>query len=191
MDEADSPLPDPTRDPNLLDVVGLCRELNRLGAKYIVVGGFAIIRQGYTRTTTDIDLLVDDEPGNQQLVLKAMESMPDQAVKELEGADLRDYIVVRVADEVLVDLMTRTCGISYKEAESEIEWLEDEGVRIPYASKKLLWRMKQTHRDKDELDRIFLREKLRGVLCEEELHSSPMTEHTSEGFLRRLWRKIF
>jgi hypothetical protein len=125
------------------------------------------------------------------LVLKAMESMPDQAVKELEGADLRDYIVVRVADEVLVDLMTRTCGISYKEAESEIEWLEDEGVRIPYASKKLLWRMKQTHRDKDELDRIFLREKLRGVLSEEELHSSPMTEHTSEGFLRRLWRKIF
>jgi hypothetical protein len=191
MDEADSPLPEPTRDPNLLDVVGLCRELNRLGAKYIVVGGFAIIRQGYTRTTTDIDLLVDDEPGNQQLVLKAMESMPDQAVKELEGADLRDYIVVRVADEVLVDLMTRTCGISYKEAESEIEWLEDEGVRIPYASKKLLWRMKQTHRDKDELDRIFLREKLRGVLSEEELHSSPMTEHTSEGFLRRLWRKIF
>jgi hypothetical protein len=191
MDEADSPLPEPTRDPNLLDVVGLCRELNRLGAKYIVVGGFAIIRQGYTRTTTDIDLLVDDEPGNQHLVLKAMESMPDQAVKELEGADLRDYIVVRVADEVLVDLMTRTCGISYKEAESEIEWLEDEGVRIPYASKKLLWRMKQTHRDKDELDRIFLREKLRGVLSEEELHSSPMTEHTSEGFLRRLWRKIF
>jgi hypothetical protein len=191
MDEADSPLPEPTRDPNLLDVVGLCRELNRLGAKYVVVGGFAIIRQGYTRTTTDIDLLVDDEPGNQQLVLKAMESMPDQAVKELEGADLRDYIVVRVADEVLVDLMTRTCGISYKEAESEIEWLEDEGVRIPYASKKLLWRMKQTHRDKDELDRIFLREKLRGVLSEEELHSSPMTEHTSEGFLRRLWRKIF
>jgi hypothetical protein len=191
MDETDSPLPDANRDPEKLDLLKLCGELNRLGAKYIVVGGFAIIRQGYTRTTEDIDILVAEDPANQRLVLQAMESLPEQAIKELEGADLRDFIVVRVADEFLVDLMTRACGISYQEAESEIEWLEDDGIRIPYASKKLLWRMKQTHREKDELDRIFLREKLKGILSEEELHRSPITEATSEGFLGRLWRKIF
>lgn len=191
MDEADSPLPDANRDPDKFDLLRLCRELNRLGAKYIVVGGFAIIRQGYTRTTEDIDILVAEDLDNQRLVLQAMESLPEKAIKELEGADLRDFTVVRVADEFLVDLMTKTCGISYREAESEIEWLEDDGIRIPYASKKLLWRMKQTHREKDELDRIFLREKLRGVLSEEELHRSPITEATPDGFLRRLWRKIF
>ena len=191
MDEADSPLPDAHRDPDKFDLLRLCGELNRLGARYIVVGGFAIIRQGYTRTTEDIDILVVEDPENQRLVLQAMESLPEQAIKELDGADLRDFTVVRVADEFLVDLMTKACGISYQEAEPEIEWLEDEGVRIPYASKKLLWRMKQTHREKDELDRIFLREKLKGILSEEELHRSPVTETTSEGFLGRLWRKIF
>jgi hypothetical protein len=191
MDEANSTFPDSTREPTKSDLFRICRELNKLGAKYIVVGGFAVMRHGYERMTMDVDFLVADDLANQKLVLKAMESLPEQAAKELEGEDLRDYVVVRVADEVLVDLMTRTCGISYEDAKSEIEWLEDEGEKIPYASKKLLWRMKQTHREKDELDRVFLREKLRGVLSEEELHASPITEHTSEGFLRRLWRKIF
>lgn len=191
MDEEDSAYPGETREPNKSDLVKICRELNRLGARYIVVGGFAIMRHGYERLTLDVDFLVADDPENQRRVLQALESLPEQAIKELEGADLRDYIVVRVADEVLVDLMTRACGISYLEAESEIEWLDEEGVRIPYASKKLLWRMKQTHREKDELDRLFLREKLKGILPESELYPSPVTDSSSEGFLRRLWRKIF
>ncbi len=32
-----------SRPPQREDVVALCRELNRLGAKYVVVGGFAVI----------------------------------------------------------------------------------------------------------------------------------------------------
>ena len=36
------------------------------------------------------------------------------------------------------------------------------GVPIPFASPALLLRMKQTHREKDALDRQFLAELLRG-----------------------------
>ena len=38
---------------------------------------------------------------------------------------------------------------------------EIEGIRIPFASPKTLWRMKQTAREKDIPDRLFLRRLLK------------------------------
>jgi len=36
-----------TREPEFSDVAAICRWLNEVGAKYVLVGGFAIILQGY------------------------------------------------------------------------------------------------------------------------------------------------
>jgi len=38
-----------SRPPDLSDLINLCRELNKQQAKYIVIGGIAIIQAGYTR----------------------------------------------------------------------------------------------------------------------------------------------
>ena len=45
MDDApsDSPAELTPRPPQLEHVVRICRELNRLRAKYVVIGGFAVI----------------------------------------------------------------------------------------------------------------------------------------------------
>ncbi len=56
-----------SREPSVEDVVQVCRELNARGALYIVVGGFAIRQAGYSRTTVDIDLLVDPAPGHEEV----------------------------------------------------------------------------------------------------------------------------
>ncbi len=64
--------------------------------------------------------------------------------------------MVRVADEILVDIMTAACGVEYAEASAGIEWATYEGVTIPFASPELLLRLKQTVRDRDVSDRIFL-----------------------------------
>lgn len=93
------------RPPVQDDLVSLCRELNARGAKYLVVGGMAVNVHGYLRATEDIDILLEGSPDNQQRVCAALEYLPDRAILELEGADLRDYVVVRVADEIVVDLM--------------------------------------------------------------------------------------
>lgn len=69
--------------------------------------------------------------------------------------------MVRVADEIVIDLMLSAGGVTYKEAEEEIESREIDGVSIPFASAKLLLRTKQTFRDKDIPDRLFLERKLR------------------------------
>lgn len=150
----------PSRTPEQSDLVKLCAALNAQGARYIVVGGMAIIQQGFLRATEDIDLLLENSRQNQARVRKALEILPDQAVREMSEDDLDSYHVVRVADEIVVDLMLSACGIAYEDAAGEVESVVIQGVPIPFASAKLLLRTKQTYRDKDIPDRIFLEQKL-------------------------------
>lgn len=82
--------------------------------------------------------------------------LPDGAVREVANDDLDRYVVVRVADEVVVDLMKAACGIEYSEASRMVDVVTIEGVPIPFANPPLLWRTKQTMREKDRLDRVFL-----------------------------------
>jgi hypothetical protein len=148
-----------SRPPTDDDFIELCKCLNAEEAKYIVVGGFAMIRAGYPRFTADIDLVVDTDPVNEQKVYKALTHLPDQAVTELEPGEIELYTVVRVADEITVDLMAKAAGLRYQDLQKnqEIEVFDD--VHIPFASHADLWRMKaNTHREKDRGDLFFLRE---------------------------------
>jgi hypothetical protein len=57
-----------------------------------------------------------------------------------------------------VDLIRSAGGIEYEEAANDVIVREIGGVSIPFASPRLLWRMKAvTHRQKDAADLVFLR----------------------------------
>jgi hypothetical protein len=147
------------REPTVEDLRDLCRELNQREARYIVIGGFAIRAAGYIRRTMDVDLLVAADPDNEERVFEALSTLPDKAVRELQPGELQKYNVIRVGDEILVDLMCTAGGINYTEAAKDIVMQEIEGIPIPFASPRLLWRMKAgTHRAKDEPDLLFLRQ---------------------------------
>ena len=148
-----------SRQPTVEDLLELCRELNRQGAKYLIVGGFAIRGAGYLRETGDLDVIIDTSPENEARVLHSLEILPDKAVLHLQPGDVEKYTVVRVADEIVVDLMKSASGIDYAEASKEVVIREVQGVPIPFASPRLLWRMKKiTHREKDRADLAFLRQ---------------------------------
>ena len=148
-----------SRPPVEADLVAICRELNQRGAKYVVIGGFAIISAGYPRFTGDVDLLVAADAENETKVFSALSTLPDNAVRELCPGELQKYNVIRVGDEILVDLMVSAGGIDYAEAAKDVVVREVGGVPIPFASPRLLWRMKAvTHREKDAGDLVFLRE---------------------------------
>lgn len=151
----------PSRSPEEDDLVRLCAALNAEAARYLILGGMAMNQHGMLRATADIDILLEGSRENQQRVLKALEILPDRAVREVDEKDLDNYTVVRVADEIVVDLMLAACGVTYEDGAHEIEMKTIGGVTIPFASAKLLLRTKQTYRDKDIPDRIFLEEKLR------------------------------
>ena len=153
-----------SRGPELQDLVDLCRWLNNEGVRYMLIGGFAVILHGSVRGTKDIDLLVDASDKNIKALKRAMGQLPDNAIALIADDDVRNYNVVRVADEIVVDLMAAACGIDYQQAAGEgLEYAEIDGVSVPLASKPLLIKMKDTLRDSDRSDVAFLR-----VLIEEE-----------------------
>jgi len=153
-----------TRPPDDRDLAALAWELNRLGARYIVIGGVAINRLGFIRATDDLDLLIARDMANQKLVRQALEILPDRAVRELaDDEDISAWVVVRVNDEITVDLMTEATGIAYDEASQYLEWHEVEGVQVPFANAALMLRFKQGWREKDSMDRKFLEERRDGI----------------------------
>jgi hypothetical protein len=148
-----------SRAPTEEDLVNLCRVLNQLGARYLIVGGFAVMYSGYARTTMDVDLLMSVDPQNEARVFQGLATLPDKAVLELKPGEVSEYTVVRVADEITIDLMQSASGINYEEAAKDIVIRRVQDVDIPFASPRLLWRMKKnTYREKDLPDLLFLRQ---------------------------------
>ena len=140
---------DEPRDPERGDLLTVCKALNENGAKYIVIGGMALVYHGFNRGTEDIDMIVDRASDNIARLKAALAVLPDNAVRDMGDADLETYGTVRVADEVVVDLMGSACGIDFHQAKSEIEEAVIEGVRIPFVSPELLMATKQTVREKE------------------------------------------
>jgi hypothetical protein len=171
------------REPTLEDLVNLCRALNENRAEYLIVGGFAIRAAGYIRNTMDIDVLVKTGVENESRVLQALLTLPDKAAAELQPGEVEKHGVVRVADEILVDLMKSGCGVDYADAITDAVYHEIGNVRIPFASPKTLWRMKQTVREKDIPDKLFL-SKLLQIPLSKEKSSEPIF-----GWLKRVFKR--
>ncbi|MBI2343998.1 MAG: hypothetical protein HYV02_06675 [Deltaproteobacteria bacterium] len=164
MDETDNGAY--SRAPEVEDLVKLCAALNAADVRYVLIGGFAVILHGAVRGTKDIDLLVDASSDNVHAIKRAMSALPDNAVAAVADTDIQHYQVVRVADEIVVDLMACACGIDYAQALMDgIETVTIENVSIPIASKPLLIKMKNTFRDSDKSDVSWLT-----MLLKEEQH---------------------
>ena len=146
-----------SRAPELEDLVRLCAALNDAGARYLLIGGFAVILHGLVRTTKDVDLLVDPSVDNVRALKRALATLPDNAASLMEDHEVAKYGLVRVADEIVVDLMAKACNITYDEAiAAGVETCDLEGVLVPVAGPELLFRMKDTARESDRSDRRFL-----------------------------------
>ena len=77
MDDAhDGPY---AREPQIEDLARICHALNEAGARYVLIGGFAVIAHGGARTTKDIDQLIDASPDNIARVKQGLRVLPPAA----------------------------------------------------------------------------------------------------------------
>ena len=144
-----SPRPDP--------LAHVCSLLNKHNVRYMIVGGHACILHGLVRTTEDVDVLVEESEDNYRRVITALSEMEDGAARELTPRDFQDNVVVKVADEVEVDVSRRAWKVAYVDAKDTICYTEIDGVRIPYAGLKSLIASKETYREQDRADLLRLR----------------------------------
>ena len=87
-----------SRPPTEADLVNLCRELNQRDAKYVVIGGLAIIAAGLPSMTTDVELMVAADLENEAKVIAALATY--SAEVSLAFRELQDRICAGLAAEV-------------------------------------------------------------------------------------------
>ena len=139
----------------LLRVCGL---LNAESAHYLIVGARAAILHGLDRTTQDVDILIPEDVENHARVIAALAQLEDHAAAELTPQDFVENVVVKVADEVEVDVSTRAWKVSYADAIPTALRTTIGGVEVPYLDLATLIASKDTYRDQDRVDVQILRE---------------------------------
>jgi hypothetical protein len=86
-------------------IEAIIEALNRVGARYLVVGGMAVVAHGVVRFTADIDLVLDPEPG----ALK-------RAVAALAGLGYRPRAPVEFA--------------AFADPEQRARWIREKGLTV-------------------------------------------------------------
>ena len=128
------------------------------GVKYILVGGHAVRLNGFLRSTEDIDILLPSSIENGRRVIKALKFLPSTAELQPEwfARDADEPENIRVADDLLIDLLFAANGETYESLQSHVRTLTVDGVDINTLDIEGLLKTKTDYRDKDLIDRNAL-----------------------------------
>lgn len=141
----------------------LCEAFNEEKVKYAVAGGFAVVMHGLARMTEDIDFFIDDSEYNIERLRKALKSIyDDPSIDELTTDNIKNYAVIRYGtpDDFYIDFIGRIGKVfTFKDIEGDIEIFEIDNLEIPVVGLDTLIKMKETIRNRDVRDLIFLKKK--------------------------------
>ena len=145
-----------TTDDPLLRLLGRFRDE---GVEYVLVGGQAMRLNGYLRATEDVDVLVKPTRANGEKIIRALSFLV--ASRELDAAwfvPSEDGNVenIRVADDLLVDLLFSANGETYESVQPYVRELVIEGTPVKVLNIDGLIKTKTDYREKDLLDKQML-----------------------------------
>lgn len=127
------------------------------GVKYLIVGGFAVNKYGYSRTTGDVDLYLKDSRDNRQSLVEALDKMGYGRFEELLRVPIiAGYCEIMMDNGTYADLMTQIPGLakeSFDEHYNAATTEHVEGVTLRFLHyNQLLENKRATARNKDILD---------------------------------------
>jgi len=142
----------------------VCAHLNEHQAHYVLVGATAMQLWGTTRSTRDIDLLIEASVPNARRVLAALGAVGFGFAREWLAEEVAAKPVTIIGDSPRVDVLTVAWSVDYAEASRDATVFEIEGVKVPTASIEHLIASKRTGRLQDAADIEVLEEirRLRG-----------------------------
>ena len=130
------------------------------GIDFAVVGGLAVILNGYPRLTLDADIFVAEVPDNLERLINSLKGWGEGWARELKPQDFIGMEgAVRVMEEFDLDIFTRLNDRTLDHFRPRLRFLETSGVRIPYLSPQDLIFLKEgSWREKDKFDVQAMRE---------------------------------
>ena len=125
--------------------------------KYLVIGGFAVNRYGYKRTTGDLDIYLKDTKENRQNLIIALEEIGYGRFDMLMDAPIiAGYCEILMDNGMYADLMTEVKGLKQVDFEEHfnmatVDIVNEIPVRFLHFN-HLIDNKKATGRSKDLLD---------------------------------------
>ena len=143
----------------------LLRRFQAEGVEYVLVGGHAVRLNGFVRSTEDIDILLPSSLENGRRVIRALGFLPSSAELQPEWFEVppEEPENIRVADDLLIDLLFAANGQTYESLQPHVRTLKVEGVEIRTLDIEGLLKTKTDYRDKDRIDREALERLRRGL----------------------------
>lgn len=149
------------------EVLSLMQALEKRNVLYLIVGGFAVNRYGYSRATGDLDILLKDTQENRINLIDALADMGYGRFDALLRTPiLAGYCEIMMDNGMYADLMTDIPGINKNKfddyyAKATVD--EVDGVTIRFISyQDLIINKTATGRAKDSLDTAELK-KINGL----------------------------
>ena len=140
-------------------VLHLLQRFHDERVQYVLVGGQAVRLNGFLRATEDVDVLVKATRVNGEKIKRAMSFLPaaGDLVSDWFVANSNDEIEnIRVADELLVDLLFSANGQTYESVQPFVREIEVDSVLIRVLDIDGLLLTKTDYREKDLLDKQVL-----------------------------------
>ncbi|MGA1797095.1 MAG: DUF6036 family nucleotidyltransferase [bacterium] len=128
--------------------------------RYLVVGGYAVMKYSEPRFTKDLDLWIATDPENARAVYAALKEF-GAPLANLYADDFthRDYFYQMGRPPLRVDIMMSIPGLEFDEAWKNREMVELDELKIPFISRSDLIRSKEASgRPQDRIDIDKLRE---------------------------------
>lgn len=149
--------------PDLTAVTGALRGS---GARFVVIGGMAVIAHHVVRTTVDVDILIPDgDPENDAAVLSALSQLQCEAIDGLgltsERLASREHLRVESPTAGVIDVMRGGLPpLDFESVEASASIVEFHGQSIPFAGLASLVAFKRLagrSRDLEDIKALELR----------------------------------
>ncbi len=122
--------------------------------RYLVVGGYAVMKYSEPRFTKALDLWIATDPGNAYSVYTALKDF-GAPLANLNPDDFmeKEYFYQMGRAPLRIDIMMSIPGVEFEEAWNNREVVELGGIRIPFISRSDLSRAKKAGgRPQDDID---------------------------------------
>ena len=104
--------------------------LNSSGAKYLLIGGYAVNFYGYSRSTGHMDIWISFDPRNAAAVAGALRQF-GFAQANVEPLSRPNQIVRMGVQPLRLEILTSISGVEFDECYARRETLEVDGCSVP------------------------------------------------------------